>query len=86
MTLSIELSAEEEARLTTAAQKEGLEPEALLRKLMLSHLPTGESPVLAGVIDRSKPPFRQDPRLMGVRFHEDPTTGIDPEDWPEAFQ
>ncbi len=31
-------------------------------------------------------PFRQDPRLMGVRFNEDPVAPLDPEDWPEAFQ
>jgi hypothetical protein len=37
-----------------------------------------------GTIDREARPFRQDPRLVGVQFHEDPMVPLDSEDWPEA--
>jgi hypothetical protein len=39
MTLTIELSAAEQARLTAAAKQEGLAPEALARKVLTDHLP-----------------------------------------------
>ena len=39
MTLSIELTLAEEARLREAATREGLEPAALARRLVTEHLP-----------------------------------------------
>ncbi len=39
MTLSIELTPAEEARLREAATREGLEPAALARRLVTEHLP-----------------------------------------------
>lgn len=37
-------------------------------------------------INAQERPFRRDPRLMGIQFHEDPVAGISSEDWPEAFE
>ena len=42
MTLTIELTPTEEARLLAAAQKEGVEPAELARKLLASHLPAAD--------------------------------------------
>jgi len=39
MTLTINLTREEEERLRTAAQKEGIDPAELVRKLVTEHLP-----------------------------------------------
>jgi hypothetical protein len=41
MTLTIELSPDEEARLARAAAQEGLDPAALARKLLTERLPAG---------------------------------------------
>lgn len=42
MTVVIELNSEAEARLRTAAAKEGVAPEAMAAKLVTDHLPLGE--------------------------------------------
>jgi ribosome-binding protein aMBF1 (putative translation factor) len=50
MTLKIELTATEEARLVAAAQQEGMQPAELARKLVTDHLPQpakGNDPTLA---------------------------------------
>ena len=36
-------------------------------------------------IRSARDPFRQDPRLTGVEFLEDPTAPLRPEDWPEDW-
>lgn len=43
MILSIDLSPEQEARLSAFARREGLEPAELAKKLVTDHLPTSES-------------------------------------------
>ena len=40
MTLTVELTPAEEARLVAAAKQEGVEPAELVRKLMTEHLPS----------------------------------------------
>ena len=40
MTLTITLTVEEEARLRVAAQREGIDPAALVHQLVRAHLPT----------------------------------------------
>jgi len=40
MTLTINLTREEEVRLRAAAQKEGVDPAELVRKLVTAHLPS----------------------------------------------
>lgn len=40
MTVTIELSREEETRLVAAARQEGLAPAELVRKLVVAHLPS----------------------------------------------
>ena len=49
MTLTIELTPEQEARLAEAAQREGIEPGALAQKLVADHLPPAieQDPTLA---------------------------------------
>jgi hypothetical protein len=52
MTLTIELTPEQEARLAAAARQEGLEPADLARKIVTEHLPPAipgdkEDPTLA---------------------------------------
>jgi hypothetical protein len=87
MALTIELSPSEEARLAAIARQEGLLLDEWARKVVTEHLL--EAPEELGqpiIINRAEPPFRQDPRLMGIRFHEDPAMPLDLEDWPEAFQ
>jgi antitoxin (DNA-binding transcriptional repressor) of toxin-antitoxin stability system len=37
-------------------------------------------------IERPKDPFRQNPALAGVKFHEDPCQPLSPEDWPGAME
>ena len=39
MTLNIELTPEQEARLTAVAQREGLDPAEVVKKLVAEHLP-----------------------------------------------
>jgi hypothetical protein len=86
MPLVIELTPAEQARLTAVAQQEGLPPEEWVRKVVTERLPwTLEEPTHPATIDLSAAPFRQDPRLIGIRFLEDPMAPLDPEDWPEAF-
>src|SRR5438067_978851 len=41
MTLTIELTPVEEARLAVAAKREGIEPAALVKRLVAEHLPQG---------------------------------------------
>lgn len=43
MTLTIELTEEQEARLTTVARRQGLEPAELAQRLVIEHLP-GDPP------------------------------------------
>ncbi len=31
-------------------------------------------------------PLNQNPKLAGVKFHQDPTEPLAPEDWPAAFE
>ncbi len=44
MTLTLDLSPTEEARLTAAAQQKGLAPAALVKALMTEHLPAPADP------------------------------------------
>lgn len=86
MALTIELSPSEEARLAAIARREGLPLDEWARKVVTEHLPgTSEEPGRPVTINRTEPPFRQDPRLVGIQFHEDPTLPLNPEDWPDAF-
>ena len=62
MTLQIELTQEQEARLTAAARREGLPPEELARKLLSDQLPNptaihGDAPRLR---------LREDDRIARV--------------------
>jgi prevent-host-death family protein len=34
----------------------------------------------------TKDPLKQNPKLMGVKIHEDPTTPLDEEDWPDHLR
>jgi hypothetical protein len=43
MTLSIDLTPDQEARLTAFARRKGLEPAALAKKLVTDHLPLSDS-------------------------------------------
>jgi hypothetical protein len=85
MALTIELSPSEEARLAAIARQEGLPLDEWARKVVTEHLPDAPEELVQPItINRTEPPFRQDPRLLGIQFHEDPTLPLDPEDWPDA--
>lgn len=89
--MRIAISAETEAKLRRKAAEEGADIDAVANAL-LSHALDHAAPALeaerprTAVPDGDGRPFRQDPRLTGVRFQEDPTAPLDPEDWPEAFE
>ena len=35
--------------------------------------------------DASRNPLQPDPELQHVKFYEDPSQPLEPQDWPEAF-
>lgn len=37
-------------------------------------------------LDGLRDPLKQNPKLMGVKIHEDPTAPLDEEDWPGHFR
>jgi len=49
MTLTIDLTQEEEMRLRAAAQKEGIDPAELVRKLVTEHLPPAQDENAASI-------------------------------------
>jgi hypothetical protein len=87
--MMIAITAETEAKLRQKAEEEGRDVDTVADSLLSRVLDEEAADVIrhdTGVIDREARPFLQDPRLVGVRFHEDPTAAIDPQDWPEAFE
>ena len=42
--------------------------------------PVAELRRVPAVVD----PLEEHPEISGIVFHEDPTTPLDPEDWPDA--
>ena len=54
MTLTLELTPAEEARLVAAARLNGTEPAALAKKLVTEHLPSLQNGVLAAVQEQER--------------------------------
>ncbi|MCK4760566.1 MAG: type II toxin-antitoxin system prevent-host-death family antitoxin [Candidatus Aminicenantes bacterium] len=42
----------------------------------------GKPVALLVPLDAPRDPLKQNPKLMGVKIHEDPTAPLDEEDWP----
>ena len=88
--MRITLTPETEAKLRRKAEAEGQDlnqmANALLGTLLddQAEAPAPATSPLNGV-DEQERPFRRDPRLMGIRFNEEPTAPISAEDWPEAL-
>ena len=87
----IALTPETEARLRRKAEREGDDVNRVANALLTTVLQEEPAEQAEDVretqeIDRRDRPFRQDPRLMGIQYHEDPIAPIEPEDWPEAFE
>jgi hypothetical protein len=87
----ITLTPEAEAKLRRKAEAEGQDIERVANALLVAALDDTTEPPAPTTreldrVDLLERPFRRDARLMGIRFHEDPTTPISTEDWPEAFE
>lgn len=54
MTLTLELTPAEEARLAAAAAQNGLEPAALAKKLVTEHLPPAQNGAAAAVQEQER--------------------------------
>lgn len=54
MTLTLELSPAEEARLAAAAAQNGLEPAALATQIVTEHLPALQNGALAAVLEQER--------------------------------
>ncbi|MFN3648173.1 MAG: hypothetical protein ACK47B_01230 [Armatimonadota bacterium] len=83
----VALTQETEARLRRKAAREGRSVDELAEALIAAALNAEpEIPSPHEEPDSPDRPFRRDPLLMGIQFHEDPTAPISPSDWPEAFE
>ena len=54
MTLTLDLTSAEEARLVAAAELDGMEPAALAKKLVTEHLPALQNGALAAVLEQER--------------------------------